>query len=176
MEITVDRSLRHWWVFAIRGLIFIALGVYMICQPAESFVTLGFLFGLILFLTGVAELLRVTRERTQANRQWHLMLGIIDILLGIILMGHVATSMAILRIILGLWFLFGGASLLLFSRYGGRSLMLLIGAILILVFGLLVLFNPTFGDMTIILWTAIAFIITGLFNVMLGFRLKGISK
>jgi uncharacterized membrane protein HdeD (DUF308 family) len=172
MELSVERTQRHWWVFIIRGVLFIGLGIYMIASPVGSFIALGFLFGLIIFLTGVAELIRVTRERTQGGRTWHLVLGIIDVILGIILMGHVGTSMAIMRIILGVWFLFRGFSLFSFARHAGRSWMLIAGAILIFVFGLLILFDPTFGDMTIILWTAIAFIITGIFNVWLGYRLK----
>jgi uncharacterized membrane protein HdeD (DUF308 family) len=163
-------------VFLLRGVGFALLGVYMVCEPVGSFEALGFLFGLIIFLTGVAELLRVARERTVGNREWHLLLGIIDVILGIVLMGHVAESMAILRIILGIWFLFRGISLFSFSRHGGRSFLLIAGAILVFIVGLLILFDPTFGDFTIILWTAIAFIITGLFNVMIGLRLKRISS
>jgi uncharacterized membrane protein HdeD (DUF308 family) len=172
MELTIERTQRHWWVFVIRGLLFIGLGIYMICEPVGSFAALGFLFGLIIFLVGVGELLRVSRERTVGNREWHLGLGIFDIILGVLLMGHVTTSMAIIRIILGLWFIFKGISLFSFWRHGHRSFMIIAGAILIFVFGLLILFNPTFGDMTIILWAAIAFIITGIFNTWLGYSLK----
>ena len=172
MELVIERTHRHWWVFIVRGILFVALGIYMICEPAGSFAALGFLFGLILFLAGVAELLRVVRERTQKERSWHLMLGIIDIILGLVLMIHVGTSMAIIRIILGLFFIFRGISLFSYWRHSRKSWLVLAGAILVFVFGLLVLFDATFGDMTIILWTAIAFIITGIFNVMLGYSLK----
>ena len=174
MEIITERSFRHWWVFLLRGLVWIGLGIYMISEPAGSFAALGFLFGLILFLTGVVELLRVTRERTQAGRSWHLMLGIIDVILGCVLMGHVTTSMAILRIILGLWFVFRGFSLFSFARHTNHSWLIYAGAIMVAVFGLLVLFNPTFGDMTIILWTALAFIITGIFNIYLGYMVRSV--
>ena len=172
MELPADNSMRHWWVFLLRGALFIIVGIYMILAPNSSYAALGFMFGLIIFLAGVAELLRVYRENNQASRGWHLTLGIIDIVLGIILMGHIAASELILRIIVGIWFLFSGISMISFSRMIGRSLMFTIGGVLIIVFALLVLFNPLFGAMTIIIWTAIAFIITGLFYVVLGFRLK----
>jgi len=174
MELITERSFRHWWVFLLRGLVWIGLGIYMISEPAAGFAALGFLFGLILFLTGVFELLRVTRERTQAGRSWHLMLGIIDVILGIVLMGHVATSMAILRIILGLWFIFRGVSLFSFAGHTAHAWLIYAGAIMVFVFGLLVLFNPTFGDITIVLWTALAFIVTGIFNIYLGYLVKAV--
>jgi len=172
MEIAVDRRLRHWWVFLLRGLLFVVTGIYMISSPASSYAALGFFFGLVIFLTGVGELLHAVRHKQTDNRSWHLMLGIIDILLGIILMGHVSASITILRIMVGVWFLFRGVSLFSFSRITGRSWLLILGGILTFIFGLLVLFNPVFGAMTIILWTAIAFIITGLFNIVLAFMLR----
>jgi len=172
MELSVDRSLRHWWVFLIRGILFILVGIYMICSPATSFVALGFLFGLIVFFTGIAELLHVTGHRNSTNRGWHLALGIIDIILGVVLMGHVAAAIAILRIVVGIWFLLRGISLISFSRAVGRSWVLVLGGIVTAIFGLLIIFNAGFGAMTIILFTAIAFIITGIFNAWLGYKMK----
>jgi uncharacterized membrane protein HdeD (DUF308 family) len=175
MEIKVYRGTRHWWAFSIRGLLFILVGIYMIASPASSYLALGFFFGLVIFLAGVAELFRVNRDRRTGNRGWHIVLGVIDMLLGIILMGHVTASVDILRIIVGIWFLFKGFSLLGFSRLTGMSWIFGLGGVLTVLFALLILFNPVFGAMTIILWTAIAFIITGFFNVLLGFWLKQFS-
>jgi uncharacterized membrane protein HdeD (DUF308 family) len=172
MESITRRRPSHWWVFLIRGLVFIILGIYMICSPANSFAALGFLFGLIIFFTGLLELLRTVRDRDQASRAWHLLLGIIDVILGIILLGHIGTSEAILRIIVGIWVLFSGFSMLSFSRFTGRSLVLTIGGGLIILFGLMIIFNSAFGTITIALITAVAFIVTGIFNALLAYRLK----
>jgi hypothetical protein len=32
MEITIDRSLRHWWVFVLRGIVFILLSFTFSCR------------------------------------------------------------------------------------------------------------------------------------------------
>jgi uncharacterized membrane protein HdeD (DUF308 family) len=45
MEITLDRSLRLWWVFVLRGLLFIAVGAYLFMQPVSGLLALSFLFG-----------------------------------------------------------------------------------------------------------------------------------
>ena len=170
MEFSVDRSLRHWWVFLLRGILFILVGIYMICSPASGFVALGFMFGLIILLAGIAELLHV--YRSPRNRGGHLFLGIVDVILGIVLMGHIAASVTILRIIVGLWFVFRGISLLSFSDFFRRSEMLAFGGIITLVVGALIIFNTAFGGMTIILMTAIAFIFTGLFNIVLALGMR----
>ena len=172
MEITVDRSIRHWWVFLIRGILFVLTGIYMISSPATSFIALGFFFGLVILLAGVSELLHAYQGRRESSRGWHLMIGLIDIILGVVLMSHISASVTVLRIIVGIWFLFRGISLLGFSGILGKSWVLSLGGVLTLLFGLLVLFNPAFGSMTIILWIAFAFILTGLFNILLAFRLK----
>jgi uncharacterized membrane protein HdeD (DUF308 family) len=169
---TIKRSLRHWWVFLIRGLLFIAVAIYMVCSPITSFVALGFMFGLIIFLAGIVELLHVYRENDAHNRGWHLILGIIDIVLGIILMGHIAASLAILRIIIGIWFLFRGLSLFSFSGLARRSWLLALGGILTIIFAILILFNPVFGTMTMVIYISLAFLITGFFNIIQAFWLK----
>jgi uncharacterized membrane protein HdeD (DUF308 family) len=176
MELGIDKSLRHWWVFLIRGLLFILVGIYMIASPGNTYAALGFMFGLIIFIAGISELLHVYRDNSKTNRGWHLFLGIVDIILGMVLMGHVSASVTILRIIIGIWFLLRGFSLLSFSRMTGRSWMLTIGGIITIVFAGMIIFNSLFGAMTIILVTAIAFIFTGIFNVILGFSLKSVYK
>jgi uncharacterized membrane protein HdeD (DUF308 family) len=175
MELATDSYFRHWWVILLRGILFIALGIYILCSPVSGLVALGFLFGLVIFLAGIAELLHVVRSRSSADRGWHLALGIIDIILGIVLMIHIGTSVAILRIIVGLWFLFRGVSLFRSSRAVGNSLLIKVGGVVTAIFGLLIIFDAVFGSMTIIIFIAIAFIITGIFNAWLGLRMKPAS-
>jgi uncharacterized membrane protein HdeD (DUF308 family) len=170
MEFSVDRSLRHWWVFLLRGILFILVAIYMICSPGSSFAALGFMFGLIILLAGIVELLHV--YRTPRNRGGHLFLGIVDVILGVVLMGHIAASVTILRIIVGLWFVFRGISLLSFSGFFKRSDILGFGGIITLIFGALIISDTAFGGLTIILMTAIAFILTGLFNIVLALGMR----
>lgn len=169
---SLDRSLRYWWVILIRGILFILLGIYMVCNPASGYAALGFLFGLLILLTGVAELFRVTRDHDQASRTGHLFLGIIDIIIGIVLVTHIIASADILRVIVGIYFLLRGISLLSYSHFRGRSWPLILGGTITAVFGLLIIFNAVFGAVTIIIFTAIAFIIMGAFNVWLGLHMR----
>jgi len=49
---------------------------------------------------------------------------------------------------------------------------LTISGIIIAIFGLMIIFNAVFGSMTLITFIAVAFFITGTFNVWLGFKMK----
>lgn len=173
MEITLDRSLRLWWVFILRGVLFIAAGIYFFAQPASGYLALSFLFGLIILLAGLVELIRAYRDHGTGNRGWHLFTGLMDILIGLILMSHLAASMIVLRVIVGFYFLFKGITVLTFRKHHrGNPALLILGAIAILLFVGMIWFNPLFGTMTVIIWTALAFIVTGVLNVMLGVRLR----
>lgn len=173
MEITsLDRSLRYWWVILIRGILFIILGIYMVCQPASGYAALGFLFGLFILLAGIAELLRVVGDHSSGSRAWHLLLGIIDIIVGIVFVTHIIASADVLRVVVGLYFLFRGVSLLSYSHFRGRSWPLILGGAITAIFGLFIIFNAVFGAITIIVLTAIAFIIMGVFNVWLGLHMR----
>jgi len=172
MDLSLDRRLRHWWVFLIRGLLFIAVSIWMIASPLTSFVALGFLFGLVIFITGLGELLHAVKDKTETNRGWHIFLGIVDLVLGLVLMAHVAAGVAILRIVVGVWFIIRGLSLISFSRALKRSWLLTVSGILVAIFGLLIIFNAGFGSITLITFIALAFFITGTFNVWLGFRIR----
>jgi uncharacterized membrane protein HdeD (DUF308 family) len=175
MEVIPDYRFRNWWAFLIYGLIFILFGIYLLAEPASGFATLGFLFGLVILLAGIAELVRVVNDRDSFNRGFHLIIGIIDIILGIILITHIAASETIMRIIVGIWFLFRGVTMLSLSGFGRRSWLMVFGGIIIIIAAALILFNPAVGAVTIILWTAFAFIVTGIMNLALAFRLRSLN-
>ena len=81
-------------------------------------------------------------------------------------------SADVLRVIVGLYFLFRGISLLSYSHFRGRSWPLILGGAITALFGLFIIFNAVFGAITIIVFTAIAFIIMGVFNVWLGLHAR----
>ncbi len=172
MEITVDRSLRKWWVFVLRGVLFILAGVYMLASPKGSFLTLSFLFGLLILFAGIAELFHAYQDNRPGNRRWHLIIGLAEVILGMVLMNHLTASMDIMRIIVGLYILFRGLWMVFFAWISDRSWWLIAGGVLVVVFAGIVLFNPVVGAMTIIVWTALAFIMIGLLNLFLGLRIK----
>ena len=172
MEIAVKNNIRNWWVFLLRGILFIALGIYMFMAPVASYITLSFFFGVIVLLAGVAELLYAYTNRHHKGWGWRLFSGIIDLVLGIILVSNLAVSMSVLPFVMAAWFFFRGFSLFSFAAVVSGSWWLNLGGVLSVLFALLILFHPAIGAITIVLWTAFAFFITGIFNVLLAFRLK----
>ncbi|MDB5155000.1 MAG: protein of unknown function rane [Mucilaginibacter sp.] len=172
MVLAIRSNTWHWWMFLLRGLLFILLGIYMLSAPLTSYVALSFLFGIIILLAGITELLYAYANRHTGGWGWRFLLGIIDLVLGIILVTDVSVSMSVLPFLVGIWFLFKGFSLLGFASLLHRPFWMIAGGILMILFALLIIFNPAIGAMTIVLWTAFAFIITGIFNSLLAFSLR----
>lgn len=172
MEVTVSRDLRHWWVFVLRGVVFIILGIYVFASPVSAYLALAFMFGLVILLAGISELIHAYQDKGSANRGWHLFVGLTDLVIGLILLNHLAASMDVLRVVIGVYFLFRGLSIFNFRGFARRPVWILIGAVIVLLFGIMVIANPVFGTATIVIWTGAAFIVTGILNILLGFRMK----
>lgn len=158
-----------------RGLVFMLLGVYMISSPSQSYMALSLLFGVIVLVTGIAELAHALTNRHSRRWKWRLLLGIIDLALGLILVFNINLSMAVLPLLIGIWLFLTGVSLLTFATLIRRPFWLILGGVLTTLLSFLVMFVPNFGAVTIVMWTAIAFIIAGIVNGLLAFRLKDVN-
>ena len=59
---------------------------------------------------------------------------------------------------------------------GSCNKLILFTVIGITIFGVLMVWRPTFAGMTIIIWTGLAFITTGIFSLYLSFKLKKLNE
>ena len=172
-------NVRYWWVFLVRGIIFLVVGFLTLRYPLESYLTLSILFGATMFITGLMEMVYTLSNRK--TRAWGLRLfaAIIDLALGVILIVNIGITIAVLPFVIGFWFLFRGISMLSFSAVVGDTgsmIWLTAGGILLMFLALLILINPDFGVLTLITWTVIAFIAGGIFSIIQAFQLKGARK
>ena len=163
-----------WWLQILLGIIFIAFGVWIALVPKEGYVELSLFFAIGILLTGAFEITRAIKNRAySSNWQWYLLGGIVDTLVGIIFLSNIEFAMRLLPILLGLWIVFRGILYIVLSidvRKGplGTWFILFFFGILIIAMGLLIIAKPEIGSYTIVYATSFAFIITGVFRVILG--------
>jgi uncharacterized membrane protein HdeD (DUF308 family) len=89
--------------------------------------------------------------------------------------------MVVMPLIMGLWMLFRGCmaigSSLELRAYGVMDwIWLLVTGVLIVVLSLLIIGNPVFAAINIVVWTAFAFIVSGVFRILLSLQLKKFSQ
>jgi uncharacterized membrane protein HdeD (DUF308 family) len=143
----------------IAGIIVLVLGGYAIAYPGVAAATLiAFLAVGLLILSGI-ELVRVFSEGISGwRRLWNLILSIIALLLAIaILVYPLIIGGAVLGWILALALIFAGLA----AVGRGTPGMMIVGVIAIIL-GLVALFVPLTGALTLVLLVAIGLIIFGL--------------
>lgn len=170
-------NIKYWWVFLITGILLFLTGCVIIRYPVSSYISIAMLVSLLLVVVGIGHIwFASTNNKNLPYWGWHLFIGILDIVLGIILFLYPNITMAVLPLLVGFLFFIRSVSLISYAFALRRSDRgwgwLLTGGILTLLLGLLVIYYPFFGCFTVIVWTAAAFFVAAVFNIVLAFRLK----
>lgn len=150
--------------------------------PLESYITLSILFAFTFLVTGIIEIIYAISNRHIAdNWGWSLAGGIIDLIVGVLLVSKPGVSMIALPFFVGFAIMFRSIMAIGWSielkRMGivNWGYLLVIG-ILGLIFAFIMIWNPLFGGMTIVFYTALAFILIGAFQVYLSLKLRKLNK
>ena len=177
---TISNGIKNWWWFLIMGLMSLAAGIAILAKPAEGYISLSILFSLIMAGTGFSQIVfAISSRKTMKNWGWTLVSGILDFALGIFLMVYPAITMAMLPFIVGFYLVFRaiyliGASIDLNSLGIKGWGWVLTGGIVLLALGFLTMYYPASGALGIIAISGFAFIVSGIFNIVLAFQLKSL--
>lgn len=173
------QAVRYWWLLLAGGVILFLIGVVVFAFPVQSYVGMAVLFGWLMLLTGVVEtIVAVRNTHYVTGRGWMLAWGVIEIVLGLILVFNVALSSATLPVVLGFWLLMRG-----FSAVGLGGDMRAVGirgagwtilcGILLLLCALGILFQPlVFGSTAVVVWVGLSLLQAGASAALLGLQLR----
>ena len=85
------------------GILCIIAGICVFAFPLESYVTLSILFGVLMLLTGAAQLIIAsTSGNYLVMRGYFIVGGVLDVILGIFLCVYPGVSLVVLPIMMGL--------------------------------------------------------------------------
>lgn len=175
---TVKNAIKHWYLFLLIGIIFIITGIYTFTRPLEAYVALSIVFSISFLISGISEIAFSIANRDEIhNWGWSLVFGIFTLLIGIMLIRNPAISITTLPFYVGFLVMFRAMNAISYAidlkSYGvldwGNLLAL---GILGLIFAFILLWNPLFAGLSIIVWTAIAFITIGIYNVYLSLKMR----
>ena len=175
-------AVKNWWLSILIGILYIIAGFWVINTPLESYISLSIIFSFFIFVSGIFQIVfSISNRKEMTGWGWHLAGGILDLLIGILLLSHPLMTMAILPLYVGFWLLFQsvlsiGLSFQLQANNVPQWGWLLFWSIISLLFSFLLLANPIFAGLSIVYMTAFAFITAGIFRIFLGFNLKRIHK
>lgn len=173
------RAVRYWWLMLIIGIALFVVGILVFVYPAQSYLGMAVVFGWLMLLSGILEVVLASVNRHfVTGRGWMLAGGIIEIVLGIILIFNVALSAATLPIFLGFWLMLRGFSAI--GLGGDMSAMQIAGSgwtiftgILLVLCSLWILFQPlVFGTTAVVVWVGISLLFAGAAASSLAFQLQ----
>ena len=173
------RAVRYWWLLLIIGIALFVVGILVFVYPTQSYLGMSLLFGWLMLISGILEVvLSSVNKHFITGRGWMLAGGIIEIVLGIILIFNVALSAATLPIFLGFWLMlraFGAIGL--GSDMGAMQIAgsgwTIFSGILLLLCSLWILFQPlVFGTTAVVIWVGISLLFAGIAACSLSIQLR----
>ncbi|WP_291784580.1 DUF308 domain-containing protein [Cecembia sp.] len=174
--------IKNWWLLLVIGTLFILAGAWTLSTPESSFISLAIIFASLMFASGIFSLIFSIANRKEIDDWgWHLAGAMFDFIIGAILFFYPAITMAVLPFMVAFYFLFKGFATFGFAhdmrRYGDKGWgWLVFSGFLSTVFAIMILFNPSLGGLTIVVFTAFAFFSLGFFNLVLAFSLKRLNE
>lgn len=178
----VTSAIKNWWVSLILGILFIILAIILMASPIESYATISIVFSIMLFISGILEIIfSVNNRKSLSSWGWYLAGGIIDLILGLFLIMYIELTMTILPFIMAFWLMFRGISAIGFSidlnSFGVKNWgWILALGILAILCSFLFIWNPIVAAFSIVYLVSFAFIFIGIFRIMLAFEFRKLHK
>ena len=167
----------------VSGILCIIAGICVFVFPLESYVTLSVLFGILMLLTGAAQLVIASSSGNYLMmRGYFIVGGVLDVILGIFLCVYPGVSLVVLPVMMGLWLMYNsfviisfGGDMDTFKLSGGGMVMML--GILLLVLSIFVLLNPfSVGVTTVLIVAGVGLILFGLILFAISLKVRDIDK
>lgn len=178
---TLSDILRHWWLMLAAGMLLIAVGVWVLYHPFQSYLTLSWVFAVGMIGVGALDIIFAWNNRHSKRWIWWLIAGIADIVVGTYLFNETLITIVFLPLIIGLWTFYKGFMAIgdtfhirAYNFTNWRRL--LFTAVVALLMASLILLCPVIGIENIFLFSGMAFLAAGLFRVYLSYKLFIIER
>lgn len=179
---SLKKTIKHWYIPLLVGIFFIIVSGVSFTWPQSSLLALSLLFAISFLLGGFSEIVFSLANREQLdNWGWSLAFGIVTSIVGILLMLNPALSITTLAFYIGFVVLFRSISTIGFAmdikKYGSKNWGALLGlGIIGTIVSFILIWNPIFAGLSVVILVALSFLFAGLFNIFLSFQLRKLHK
>jgi uncharacterized membrane protein HdeD (DUF308 family) len=105
----IDEVRRNWGWFLVLGISLVVLGVFAISWSLLTTIASVLLFGWLLVISGVLEVASSIWARRWTGFFLHLLAGVLDVVVGLLIVTHPVAAAAALTLLLAAFFLVSGA-------------------------------------------------------------------
>src|ERR1700710_267779 len=166
----------NWWAVALRGLFAILFGMIAFTMPGAAMLALALIFGAYSIADGICNIVLAVRGARKHER-WGLLLvnGLLGILIGAIAAVWPGITVLAFVFMVGAWALLSGG--LMFGAALGMKIShgrwwLVFGAIISIIYGLLLFASPLIGAVVLTWWVGAHALVFGVTLIILSFRLR----
>lgn len=169
--------LNNWWLLVLKGVLLIVFGIIAILNPGVTFTVMLIWFSAYLIIDGVFSLVSVFRNwQTQEDKWLFVLEGVLGIVLGVLIYRSPETYALFAVLMMAFWAIFAGITRIglaiqLRKEIEGEGWLALSGVLSIL-FGIIIIAQPSIGVSTLVFIIAIFALIIGTALIMLGLRVR----
>ena len=178
----VSGTIKNWWVFLILGVMLLISAYWMFATPVESFVGLASLFSALIFVSGLFSVFfAISNKEDIDNFGLYLAGGILDVLIGFILLKYPGLTLVLFSMFIGFWLLFRGFNLISVSfkikKIGDANWgWILFFGIMVVVFAMMSIVNPLIGAGYLVYTLAFTLVLFGVANIALALKLRKLKS
>lgn len=168
---------KLWLVLVILGVITLAGGILALAYPDITVEVLAIILGINLLLFAILDFVDAfTGDADNTGKTLQVILGLVGLIAGIICLRRPSEALTFIVIVIALWLVLAGAVLILRAIFNaGNRLARGITGVVVLAIGVAIISWPHIGLGTLVILTAIALIIRGVYAIAAGFALKSLT-
>lgn len=162
------------------SIIFILIGAFLLARPDDAIHLVSYALGIILLLWGLISMVQFfTDKQSQNYLEFGFIVGVFVFIFGIIIIIKPETIASIIPLLLGIWMLINGVTKLSYAltlNKNKNAAGSIIISVLIVILGILLIFNPFAGAKTLVQILGIIIIIYSILDLAECLAIKKISK
>jgi len=180
--VMIKNSVKYWYLVLVAGIISIGVGLWVMIFPRESITVTALVFVLTFLITGLFEtIFAIANRNAMTNWGWELALGILNLIIGVLLLLNPAISVLTLAFYVGFVILFHSLAAIIIAFDLKRYLILQWGNLLAMgiigfILAVLLLVNPSLTTMAVVIFLGLALIIGGTMSIYFSLKLKKIKE
>lgn len=181
-EIIETKKTPYWWIPLLFGVVFILIGYWILRSPQESFEKITRFIGAMIMVSGAIQLYFTIRHHKDSPGWGFQLAGdIVDLVVGAALLVNPSLLLKLITLFVGIWLIANSISVFMKAaesrkdQHGYWAWEFALG-IFLMVLAVFFLWHPMLLGITIALWTGIAFIILGIFRIILTLRLRKLRQ
>ena len=174
-----------WWLVLLRGIALLILGLMLVSRPGVTIVVLIQFLGIYFLADGLISVFKSVKGRKYMQGWgWGIFMGVLEILLGIIVLGRPVLStilttgflvylVAFLAILLGIMGIITGIQAR--KQIDGEWAMI-VGGVLAIIFGVILIMSPTTSAVVYLVVMGVFAVIGGIVQIFNSFNLRKAGK